>query len=83
MHIDSGKRPLLEAIARQIHSHQEHPRQGISRGREVRQWAHILTLFCFVEKSRDRSTAMKEKTLETELYNLLAELFPKDEETGK
>lgn len=77
VHIDSGKQLLLEAIAHQIHYHQEHPRGGINMKHEVRQWARILTAFCFVEKSRDRSTPMKEKALETELYNLLARLFPK------
>lgn len=56
----------------------EHPREDINIKHEVRQWARILTACCFVEKSRDRSTAMKEKALETELYNLLSRLFPKN-----
>lgn len=77
VHIDSGKPLLLEAIARQIHYHQEHPCGGINMSHEVRQWARILSAFCFVEKSRDRSTPMKEKSLETELYNTLARLYPK------
>ena len=77
VHIDKGKPLLLEAIVRQIHYHQEHPREDINIKHEVRQWARILTACCFVEKSRDRSTAMKEKALETELYNRLSRLFPK------
>ena len=80
VHVDTGKQLLFEAVACQIHGHQTAGCPDLSISREVRGWAHILHAFCFVEKDRDRSSEMKEQSIETALYNTLARLFPKEEQ---
>ena len=80
VHVDTGKQLLFEAVACQIHGHQTAGCPDLSISREVRGWAHILHAFCFVEKDRDRSSEMKEQSIEMALYNTLARLFPKEEQ---
>mgnify|MGYP000304648445 FL=1 len=78
VHIDSGRKGILEAVACQIHSHKLAAGTEKNLPREVRQWCGILHCFCFVENHRNGSKELTREALETELYNVLARLFPSD-----
>lgn len=79
VHIDSDKTCIFEAIARQIHSHKVGGCQEIGLTREVHRWSCVLHHFFFVENSRNKSKELKQKAIETELYNTLSRLFPAED----
>ncbi len=76
LHIDSEKTSFLEVIATQIHHHREASGGSPQSEHEVSHWARLLYHLCFVENRRNRHKAAQIKSLETELYNTLARLFP-------
>lgn len=79
-HIDSGKEEILTAVARQIISHREEGLEGTEGNREVHRWAYVLYHYFFVENRRNKSREVGLKSLETELFNLIAKLQHKDDD---
>lgn len=73
-HIDKGKKDILSAIARQIIIHRKNACKDVSITHEVRHWAYVLHIFFFVENSRNMHREVSEKSIETELFNLISEL---------
>lgn len=72
-HIDSGKKEILTAIARQIIVHRKAgSREPITR--EVRRWALVLHGFFFVENSRNMHREVSARSIETEIFKIIAEL---------
>lgn len=75
-HIDSYRDELFAAVARQIHSHRATGCEGMGLNAEVHHWACVLHSFFFVENRRNKDRELGLKTIETELFNLIAQLNP-------
>lgn len=74
-HIDSGKKEILTAIARQIIVHRKAGGMGMRITREVRRWAQVLHGFFFVENSRNMHRELSVRSIESEIFKLVSELY--------
>ncbi|MBD9092190.1 hypothetical protein [Bacteroides oleiciplenus] len=72
-HIDSGRKGILEAVARQILLHKNGD-TGTCQSHEVDTWATVLALMFFVENHRNKSKSISAESIVTELNNLLSEV---------
>ena len=76
-HIDSGRKGILEAVARQILLHKNGD-TGTCQSHEVDTWATVLALLFFVENHRNKSNPISVESLVTELRNTLSELLSEE-----
>lgn len=74
-HIDSGKKEILTAIARQIIVHRKAGCRDVRITREVRRWAQVLHSFFFVENSRNKEREVSVDSIETEIFKIVSELY--------
>lgn len=73
-HIDSGKKGILTAIARQIISHRKEGGGDVCITQEVGHWAEMLHCCFFVENARSKHRDISANSLRTELFRIISEL---------
>lgn len=72
--IDSGRREILTAIARQIIAHRKVGCRDVPITQEVKRWALVLHTFFFVENSRSIHREVSAKSIETKIFEFISEL---------